>query len=85
MGTSYRLIFNTFEEHDRRNRKRLSSHVRDWKIAGTPEDYGNYTVQPDWAIHASDVAMAGREGYEARVQLWAESVYKDLEKTGNLQ
>ncbi len=74
----------SFEEHDRRNRERLSSDVRDWKIVGTPEDYGKYATQPDWTMHASDVAMAGREGYEARVQSWAESVYKDLEKTGDL-
>ena len=74
----------SFEEHDRRNRKRLSSSVRDWKISGTPEDHGGYTVIPQWSIRTPDVTIGGKEGYEARVEKWAESVYKDLEGSGNL-
>ena len=75
---------SSFQEHDMRNRERLSSDVRKWKITGTPEDHGAYATAPQWTVHASDIATLGKEGYEARVQSWAESVYKDLEKTGNL-
>ena len=63
----------SFEEHDKRNRHRLSSSVRDWKIAGTPEDHGMYDSVPQWTIRTPDVAISGKEGYEARVQKWAES------------
>ena len=73
-----------FEEHDLRNRERLSSNVRDWKIAATPEDYGAYDPVPDWNMHVPEVAIPGKEGYEARVQAWTESVYKDLKESGNI-
>ena len=82
--TEFVLKKASFEEHDKRNRERLSSNVRDWKIKGTAEDYGTYPIVPKWTIHTSDVAIPGKEGYEARVQSWAESVYKDLKDSGNL-
>lgn len=75
---------SSFEEHDKRNRERLSSAVRDWKIVGTSSDHGKYNNSLEWSIHASDIAIQGKEGYEERVQHWAESVYKDLKDTGNL-
>lgn len=74
----------TFEEHGKRNSERLSSSVRDWKISGTPEDQGTYDHVPVWTIRTPDVAMAGKEGYEERVQAWAVSVYEALQQAGEL-
>lgn len=82
--TEFVLQKSSFEEHDKRNRERLSSSVRDWKISGTVEDYGEYDNDFEWTIHASDITIQGKEGYEERVQLWAESVYKDLKNSGNI-
>ncbi len=70
---------NSFEEHDKRNRERLSSNVRDWKIIGTPEDHGSYAAMPHWTIRTPDVAMPGLEGYPERVIAWAQSIYNEIQ------
>ncbi len=75
----------SFKQHDERNKQRLSSNVRNWKITGTPEDYGKYAAVPLWTFRASDVAIPGKENYNARVEFWAESVYKNLHDSGNLE
>lgn len=74
----------SFAEHDLRNRKRLSSGVREWKITGTEDDHGSYSPVPAWTIRASDVALAGREGYVERVNEWSRSVSSDLRLAGIL-
>lgn len=74
----------SFEEHDLRNRERLSSAVRDWKIAGTPEDHGEYATAPQWEMRAQDVVLGGLEGYGERVKAWSASIYNTLKQASNL-
>ncbi len=68
----------SFKEHDERNRKRLSSSVRDWKIGGTPDDHGSYPVQPGWKIRARDIVEGGLEKYVENVKKWSHSIYDEL-------
>jgi hypothetical protein len=74
----------SFEAHDKRNRERLSSNVRDWKITGTPSDFGTYEHAPVWTMHTPDIAIPGVEGYEDRVRAWSVSIRTSLEQSGNL-
>ncbi len=74
----------SFKDHDMRNRERLGSNVRDWKITGTPENHGKYAQAPIWKIRASDVVTAGLQDYVENVKQWAQSVYESLEESGNL-
>jgi len=74
----------SFSEHDARNRERLSSSVRDWKIKGTPENHGAYAAKPAWEMTAKDIVEAGLGDYVGNVKKWSRSVYASLEKSGNL-
>ncbi len=73
-----------FREHDARNREKLASNVRDWKIAGTAEDHAEYSSQPEWTMRASDVVEAGLPRYVENVKKWARSIQHSLEESGNL-
>ena len=75
---------SSFQKHDKVNRKNLSSDVRDWKITGTLEDRGVYSMQPHWTILASDVVKDGLGAYVDNVKKWSESVLSALEVSGNL-
>lgn len=72
----------TFEEHDERNKRRLSSDVRDWKITGRPEDHGSYAAEPHWTMTAADVVSEGLENYVGNVKKWSMSVYESLKESG---
>ncbi len=74
----------SFEEHDKRNRDRLSSSVRDWKITGTPEDYGVYKNKIEWKITAADIVAGGLENYVENVNKWSKHIYDTLKETGNM-
>ncbi len=75
----------SFKEHDERNRARLASNVRDWKITGTSEDHGSYDTAPVWAVTAQDVVEGGLESYVENVKKWSNSVYKALSESGSLK
>ncbi len=68
-----------FAEHDRQNRQRLGSDVRDWKITGTPEDHGEYIPVPAWKMTAAEVVREGLPFYVENVKKWAESVLEIIE------
>lgn len=74
----------SFQEHDERNRRRLSSDVRDWKITGTPEDHGSYAIEPHWTMTATDVVSGGLENYVENVHKWSKAVYESLQESGNI-
>jgi len=74
----------SFHAHDLRNRKALASDVRDWKIAGTPQDHGTYTQSPVWGMRASDVVKGGLNNYVENVKRWGQSVLDSLLESGNL-
>ena len=74
----------SFEEHDKRNREKLSSAVRNWKITGTHEDHGKYKSVVDWKITAGDVVQAGLSEYVENVKKWSRSILNTLRESGNL-
>ena len=74
----------SFAAHDKRNRERLASDVRDWKITGTSECHGEYGRAPAWKMRASDVVHEGLSSYVENVKKWAASVSESLRDSGNL-
>lgn len=76
---------DAFAEHDAQNRSSLASDKRDWKIAGTPGDHGEYRQKPAWTIRASDVVQGGLQNYMDNVKKWARSIEKSLTESGNFE
>ncbi len=74
----------TPQEIRRRDRDRLDSSKRQFKIKGTPELHGAYEHPLAWTMHASDVAKGGTAHYVEYVRAWAQSIYEDLRASGNL-
>lgn len=74
----------SFEEQDLRNRARLASSVRDWKITGSEGDYGMYENKLVWTMTSTDVFHGGLENYVENVKKWNRSVYDVLKESGNL-
>jgi hypothetical protein len=64
-----------------RNRLRLSSANRKWKIKGTPESHGSYPHAMNWPMTAADVTAGGKEDYCACVKAWARSICEVLKAT----
>jgi hypothetical protein len=75
----------TPEEMRRRNRTKVDSGNRKWKIAGTPDSHGVYNPHVKWSLTALDVVDAGMESYRESVRAWAASTLADLRTSGNLQ
>ena len=74
-----------FIEHDaspvevvRRNRARVDSSRRDWKITGTAASYGSYDAPIHWEMTAVDVVAGGSEHYCDNVRSWAGSINATL-------
>src|SRR5579859_452986 len=65
----------TPEEIRRRNRRRLDSSKRQWKIKGTPAAHGSYNFPVPWPMTAAHVIAGGVDHYCANVRAWAESIY----------
>lgn len=68
----------------RRDRDKLDSGSRQFKIKGTPEAHGAYARPVAWTMHAQDVAKGGTAHYVQNVRAWAQSIYDALEASGNL-
>ena len=62
----------------RRNRARLDSGRRGWKITGTPESHGSYDPPVQWTMTAADVLAGGRDSYCESVKAWAKSILHAL-------
>jgi len=61
-----------------RNRTRLDSSQRDWKIKGTAASHGWYDHAVAWRMTAADVVAGGSEHYCDNVRLWAQSINEAL-------
>lgn len=72
------------EQVRRQNRQRVDSGTRDYRIAGTPDAHGVYAHPVVWTTTVGAVVAGGLPGYGARVQAWAQAVYADLVRSGNL-
>jgi hypothetical protein len=68
------------QEVRRRNRSRVDSGKRDWKIKGTAASHGSFARPVHWAMTAADVTKGGPERYYENVQKWARSVHKALQR-----
>ena len=67
-----------------RDRDKVDSGKRQFKIKGTAEVHGAYAHPVAWTMHTTDVVAGGAEGYVANVHAWAQSIYDGLKASGNL-
>ena len=67
------------QEIRRRNRIKVASQSRKWKIKATDTSQGK--VQ--WEIVAQDVVAGGKHNYCESVQKWARATLETLKDTGN--
>ena len=68
----------------RRDRQKLDSHVRKYKIKGTPASHGAYQPPVHWTMTAADVIAGGPHLYDQNVQKWAFSILAALKRSGHL-
>lgn len=68
-----------------RDRDKVDSSKRAFKIKGTPESHGAYAHPVAWTMRAADVVAGGAEHYVENVRAWSQSVYDDLVRSGNLE
>ena len=61
-----------------RNRARVDSSRRDWKITGTAASHGSYDRPIPWTMTAADVAAGGPDHYCDNVRAWAQAVNETL-------
>ena len=61
-----------------RNRTRLDSSQRDWKIKGTANSRGSYDRAVAWQMTAADVVAGGSENYCNSVRAWAHTMNETL-------
>jgi hypothetical protein len=62
----------------RRNRSRLDSGNRKWKITGTPASHGSYSRPMQWSMTATDVIAGDVSNYCDNVRAWARSINEEL-------
>lgn len=68
----------------RRDRDKLDSGSRRFRIKGTADSHGSYAHPVEWTMRAQDVAKGGAAHYVENVRAWAQSIYDVLEASGNL-
>ena len=61
-----------------RNRDRVDSSKRDWKITGTPAAQGSYQQPQQWVLTAVDVVAGGADNYCDNVRTWARLINEAL-------
>jgi hypothetical protein len=59
----------------------LNSRGRRWKVTGTAESYGSYSVRPEWRMTVADVVAGGIDEYRERAAYWARTVNTSLNRT----
>ena len=62
----------------KRQRARVDSSRRNWKIKGTAASHGAYAQAIAWKMTAADVVASGSENYCDSVRRWAQSVNEAL-------
>lgn len=66
-------------EARKRNRARVDSSQRDWKIKGTAASHGAYDQPMPWTMTAADVVAGGPDHYCDNVRAWAHAVNETLQ------
>ena len=67
-----------------RDRDKLDSGKRNYKIKGTVASHGTYAYPIGWTITAADVTRGSLYSYVDNVKAWAQSLLNDLKTSGNL-
>jgi hypothetical protein len=67
----------------RRDRGRVDSSKRKFKINGTPERHGAYAHPVAWPMTAANVTGGGPDRYCDSVRAWAQSMLAALRASGN--
>jgi hypothetical protein len=62
----------------RRNRARVDSGKRNWKIKATTTSCGSYNRTIAWTMTAADVVAGGSENYCDNVRAWAQAINNTL-------
>jgi hypothetical protein len=73
----------TTEEIRRRNRVKVDSGKRSWKVTARPDSIGAYSQPVQWTMTAADVVAGGADHYCNNVRAWAKSVLDVLQTSGN--
>ena len=68
-----------------RNRSRVDSGKRTWKITARPGAEGAYSHPVPWPMTAAQVVAGGPDAYCDSVRAWAESTLAALKASGNLE
>lgn len=74
----------TPDEVRQREKDRLNSNRRRFKITATEDTRGTYKHPVKWRTTIADVVEPGPENYNANVKAWAMSIYNTLKATDNL-
>ncbi len=64
-----------------RNRDKVASDQRAWKITARPDAHGAYDQPIAWTMTAADVVAGGADRYCDNVRLWARSIYDAVNPT----
>jgi hypothetical protein len=72
------------QEVRKRDKDRLDSRRRSWKIGGKEGSQGTYKNPVHWTMVAADVVAGGANGYEQNVRRWAQSILDALSASANL-
>ncbi len=79
-----------FLEHDlspqvarQRDRLKIGSDQRAWKIKAAPTSRGSYPRPIQWTMTAADVTSGGVENYCENVRLWARSILDAIQSLNN--
>jgi hypothetical protein len=75
----------TPQEVRRRDRQKLDSSVRKYKITGTPASHGVYHPSVQWTMTAANVIAGGPAFYDQNVKRWARSVLVALKASGQAE
>jgi hypothetical protein len=73
----------TPQEVRQRDRDRVDSGKRNWKITATPESQGAYANPIPWPITVADVIRAGEPRYRDSVWAWSRSMMDAIKASGN--
>jgi hypothetical protein len=85
-----RLLFGFMEsgitpqEVRQRDRDKVDSGKRNWKIKARPGLVASYHNPIRWPMTSADVIARGADAYNENVQEWARSVLEAMRVTGNM-
>jgi hypothetical protein len=74
----------TPQEVRRRDREKVDSGKRSWKIKARPGLMASYCNPIRWPVTSADMIANGADVYNASIEAWARSVLEAMRASGNL-